>query len=285
MQNNFVAMIIVVLYMVILLAISWYSTKYLQKKDSASFLFAKKAMSWPLVAMIVSGCAIGGSATLGVAEKAYTHGISAAWWTMAWAFAAVFYGAVLARRVNRSRYETVNQMYGAVYGDKFLTVSVIVQILNMFVVNALQVYAGGAILSSLLPEYFNLSTGIIVSAGVFMVITFIGGLWAAALSNIVNVAVIYVGILFGGIHALSSVGGVDGLTALVRPQRLQPADSCGLVRDHVRKRNAAYGRHAGGGRGEGSQEREDRHNRCRPDNDTARNLLGDIRHSRGKDVP
>lgn len=213
MQNNFVAMIIVVLYMVILLAISWYSTKYLQKKDSASFLFAKKAMSWPLVAMIVSGCAIGGSATLGVAEKAYTHGISAAWWTMAWAFAAVFYGAVLARRVNRSRYETVNQMYGAVYGDKFLTVSVIVQILNMFVVNALQVYAGGAILSSLLPEYFNLSTGIIVSAGVFMVITFIGGLWAAALSNIVNVAVIYVGILFGGIHALSSVGGVDGLTA------------------------------------------------------------------------
>ncbi len=48
-----------------------------------------------------------------------------------------------------------------------------------------------------LPEYFNLSTGIIVSAGVFMVI---GGLWAvAALSNIVNVAVIYVGILFGGI--------------------------------------------------------------------------------------
>lgn len=29
MQNNFVAMIIVVLYMVILLAISWYSTKYL----------------------------------------------------------------------------------------------------------------------------------------------------------------------------------------------------------------------------------------------------------------
>ena len=91
-------------------------------------------------------------------------------------------------------------MYGAVYGDKFLTVSVIVQILNMFVVNALQVYAGGAILSSLLPEYFNLSTGIIVSAGVFMVITFIGGLWAAALSNIVNVAVIYVGILFGGIH-------------------------------------------------------------------------------------
>lgn len=213
MQNNFVAMIIVILYMVILLAISWYSTKYLQKKDSASFLFAKKAMSWPLVAMIVSGCAIGGSATLGVAEKAYTHGISAAWWTMAWAFAAVFYGVVLARRVNRSRYETVNQMYGAVYGDKFLTVSVIVQILNMFVVNALQVYAGGAILSSLLPEYFNLSTGIIVSAGVFMVITFIGGLWAAALSNIVNVAVIYVGILFGGIHALSSVGGVDGLTA------------------------------------------------------------------------
>lgn len=213
MQNNYVAMIIVILYMVILLAISWYSTKYLQKKDSASFLFAKKAMSWPLVAMIVSGCAIGGSATLGVAEKAYTHGISAAWWTMAWAFAAVFYGVVLARRVNRSRYETVNQMYGAVYGDKFLTVSVIVQILNMFVVNALQVYAGGAILSSLLPEYFNLSTGIIVSAGVFMVITFIGGLWAAALSNIVNVAVIYVGILFGGIHALSSVGGVDGLTA------------------------------------------------------------------------
>lgn len=42
MQNNFVAMIIVVLYMVILLTISWYSTKYLQKKDSASFLFAKK---------------------------------------------------------------------------------------------------------------------------------------------------------------------------------------------------------------------------------------------------
>ena len=62
------------------------------------------------------------------------------------------------------------------------------------VITSLQYVAGGAILASLLPDIFTLKTGMIFSALVFIGITFIGGMWSAGLSNLLNVALIYIGI-------------------------------------------------------------------------------------------
>ena len=53
----------------------------------------------------------------------------------------------------------------------------------------------------------------IVSAIVFIGITFIGGMWSASLSNVMNIVLIYVGILIATVVQFYRVGGMDGLAA------------------------------------------------------------------------
>ena len=55
----------------------------------------------------------------------------------------------------------------------------------MGVITSLQYMAGGAILSSLLPNIFTFKTGMIMSAVVFIGITLIGGLWSSGLEALI----------------------------------------------------------------------------------------------------
>ena len=53
----------------------------------------------------------------------------------------------------------------------------------------------------------------IATAIVFVGITLIGGFWAAGLTNVINVAVIYLGIGLGVVLTMGKVGGLGSLTA------------------------------------------------------------------------
>ncbi len=70
------------------------------------------------------------------------------------------------------------------------------QILIQLVIMSLQYLAGGSILSALMPEIFTLTTGMLISAVVFISVTMIGGMWSASLSNFLNVSLKYIGIIF-----------------------------------------------------------------------------------------
>jgi SSS family solute:Na+ symporter len=90
---------------------------------------------------------------------------------------------------------------------------VIGQLVIQIVITSLQYVAGGAILHSLMPEAFSFEVGMLITAVVFVSITLIGGFWAAGLTNVINVIVIYVGIVLG---AAMTVGRLGGLGELAR---------------------------------------------------------------------
>jgi SSS family solute:Na+ symporter len=100
-----------------------------------------------------------------------------------------------------------------VYSTSGRVLAVIGQLVIQIVVTSLQYVAGGAILSSLMPGVFSYRTGMALTAAVFVGITVIGGFWAAGLTNIVNVIVIYVGILLGAFLTVGRVGGWQALGA------------------------------------------------------------------------
>jgi SSS family solute:Na+ symporter len=92
-------------------------------------------------------------------------------------------------------------------------IGVIGQLVLQIVITSLQYIAGGAILSSLLPDVFTMETGMFVTAVVFVGITLIGGFWAAGLTNIINVILIYIGVLLGAVIAVRKIGGFSELIA------------------------------------------------------------------------
>ncbi len=102
---------------------------------------------------------------------------------------------------------TLPELFERHYSVPGRIIGVFGQLILQIVITSLQYVAGGAILSSLLPDVFTFTTGIIVTAVVFVGITLIGGFWAAGLTNIINVILIYVGVLLGAVIAVTKIGG------------------------------------------------------------------------------
>jgi len=108
---------------------------------------------------------------------------------------------------------TLPELFERHYSVPGRVIGVIGQLVLQIVITSLQYIAGGAILSSLLPNVFTFETGMFVTAVVFVGITLIGGFWAAGLTNIINVILIYIGVLLGAVIAVRKIGGFGEIAA------------------------------------------------------------------------
>ena len=202
---------IIVLYIAVLFGISFYA-KRLAANGSTNFLFAGRKMGPGLVAVNVAGLAIGAASTIGVAEHAFTVGIAAGWYNAAWSAGALVMGLFAAAKYREMNCTTVPELFERYYDKNSRVIAVLGLIIIQMVITALQYLAGGAILSSLLPDIFSFQGGMIVSATVFIGITLIGGLWSSGLSNIVSMILIYIGVLAGTYMTVSNQGGIGAIT-------------------------------------------------------------------------
>jgi SSS family solute:Na+ symporter len=204
---------IVLGYIIILFCISWYATRIKKSSGVVGYLLAGRGLPYYIVAVMIAGIAIGGVSTVGVAESAYTNGISAGMYNAAWAVGAILVGIIAAARFRKMNISTIPELFERYYGKPGQLVAVIGQVIILIVIISLQYVAGGAILTSLLPQYFSFSTGMLTTAAVFVGIALIGGYWAAGLSNLINVVIIYIGVIVGVIVSVSSLGGFSNIIA------------------------------------------------------------------------
>lgn len=205
-----IQLIIVVLYVLMLFGISFW-VKRRADKGASEYLFAGRKLGSALIAVNITGLAVGAASTVGVAERAFSVGMAAGWYNAAWAAGAVVMGLAAAGRLRALKVSTIPEFFEKYYDTKGRVISAVGLIIIMCVITALQYLAGGAILSSLLPEIFSFEGGMLMSAVVFIGITLIGGLWSSGLANIVSVTLIYLGIVYSCIEALMHIGGWQAL--------------------------------------------------------------------------
>lgn len=210
-------MSIVCIYIVILYVITWV-TRRLSRGGMIAYLLAGRGLPFWVVAPLLAGLAVGGASTIGVAESAYRNGISAGWYNAAWATGAILVGLIAARRYRQMEVSTLPEFFERHYSISGRVIGVFGQLVLQIIITSLQYIAGGAILSSLLPDVFSLKQGMFVTAVVFVGITLIGGFWAAGLTNIINVILIYAGIILGAVIAVGKIGGFGELVAKLPPQ-------------------------------------------------------------------
>jgi SSS family solute:Na+ symporter len=211
---NWIPLSIVILYIVLLFVITW-ATRRLSRGGMIAYLLAGRGLPFWVVAPLLTGLAIGGASTIGVAERAYNSGLAAGWYNAAWAAGAILVGLFAARRYRQMEVSTLPELFERHYSTAGRVIGVIGQLLLQVVITSLQYVAGGAILSSLLPDVFTFQSGMFVTAAVFVGITLIGGFWAAGLTNIINVVFIYTGVLLGAALAIGKVGGLGELISKV----------------------------------------------------------------------
>ena len=211
--TSWVPILIVVMYVVLLFGVTAWARRLTTRGGGGmvAFLLAGRGLPYWVAAALLTGLAVGGVSTIGTAEWAYERGISAGWYNAAWAAGAFVLALGAARRYRRLEITTLPEMFERHYGVKARVLGVIGQLVIQIVITALQYVAGGAILRALLPGVFTQLSGMLVTAVVFVGITLVGGFWAAGLTNVINVTVIYLGL---GLAAVLTVGEVGGLKVL-----------------------------------------------------------------------
>ncbi len=206
--------LIVAAYVLLLLAIGIWASR-LARRGKEGFLLAGRNLSAPLVAVTLTGLAIGGASTVGVAESAFKgQGLGAGWYDVAWAISALIIAFVSSERFRKLNLVTVPELFQRCFDKSGYIACITVQVLIQLTITSLQYVAGGAILSQLLPDMFpDLKTGMIFSAVVFIALTLLGGLWSASLGNVLNVALIYGGIILAALIGVNALGGFDSVAA------------------------------------------------------------------------
>jgi SSS family solute:Na+ symporter len=207
------AAIVLVYIFVLVVVTAWAGRLPSARAGVIGYLLAGRQMPASVTAAMLTGLAVGGASTIGVAEQAYTSGISAGWYNAAWGAGACVMGLVFAARYRRLELTTIPELLGRYYTRTGRVLGVIGQLAIQIVVTSLQYVAGGAILSSLMPTVFTLRTGMMTTALLFIGVTLVGGFWAAGLTNVINVLMIYVGIGIAVVMTLAKVGGIEGLVA------------------------------------------------------------------------
>ena len=206
---------IVILYIILLFAISFY-VKRRASQNPTEYLFAGRHFSAGLVAVSITGMAVGAASTVGVAESATKIGLAAGWYNAAWAIGAIVMGFVAAGKYRSLNCTTIPELFERSYDKKARIISVIGLSLIMICITSLQYVAGGSILHALMPDIFSMHAGMITSAIVFVGITAIGGLWSSGLSNILSVTVIYLGIIYSLSTSFSATAVSAASTPLCR---------------------------------------------------------------------
>lgn len=206
------ALIILILYIVSLFGISWYAKKR-SEGNNEDYALAGRKLSAPLICVTIIGLAVGGASTVGVSEHAFRVGLSAGWYTIAWALGALAMGIFMAKKYREQNITTITELIERHHGPGAVVLGVFCQIVIQLVIISLQYIAGGSILHAILPEIFDFKMGMIVSAVTFIGITFIGGMWSASLSNVLNIVLIYVGILAATFVQFRKIGSMETLAA------------------------------------------------------------------------
>lgn len=209
-----IPLLIVLLYVVLLFVIS-FRVSQKQKKDGDAFLLYKGKNGIIVVASSIAGLAIGGASTIGIAENAFSVGLSAGWYDTAWAIGAVLTTFLAVKYLRKSGYSTISALVHEMYGRRTGFIMVISMCIIQSGIIALQYKAGGSILAALLPQIFTTETGTFFSFLIFMLVAVIGGMGSVTLTNVLNLVLIYVGVIVATVIVLSGHGGWDAIQTLV----------------------------------------------------------------------
>ncbi len=212
MQTNYVALAIVVGYMVSLGVL----TSVVQRSVTTTATFTSgtsghSGVPAVLVGLMLMSEFIGTSASVGTAQEAYIFGISAAWNIIALSAGFLFYAYFLAGKYKQSGHNTISAVFAGVYGQETKIATSLVMIFALQIVAVAMYAGGGAILSALLAVDRTAATIICGIVAVFYV--FMGGMKSVVYTNVIHSIMKYAGIVVALYFGLTRVGGFRELQA------------------------------------------------------------------------
>lgn len=202
---------IIVIYMIVMLLIGWWASKY-YVKGMTDFLLAGRRLGIWLGAATLAATHFGGGAVMGGGEYGFKYGISGAWYGVSCGIGLLFL-ILTAGKFRALALYTVPDYLEQRYGGKGIRVlGTLLSLIALIGILAAQVLAARSALSII---GLKGNTGAVVATLVFIIYTTTGGLWAVTLTDFFQLALAALGVIIGAWVVLAKAGGLAGLTTLL----------------------------------------------------------------------
>ena len=176
---------------------------YTARKVSSAegYSLGGRSSSAPFVAGSIAGTVVGGGATVGTAQLAYSSGLSAWWFTLGSGIAFIIMGLFYARRLRMTGLETIPEFLSLQYGKKAEILSSVISSVGILLSAVASCLPGIEIISSL----FHISP--VMSAVILTLLvilyTFFGGMKSAAVGGLLKMGIIWISLFIAGWYAFS----------------------------------------------------------------------------------
>ncbi len=172
-------------------------------KSAEGYSLGGRAAGAPMVAGTIAGTVIGGSATVGTAQMAFSVGLSAWWFTLGSGIAFIVMGLFYAKRLRASGLTTIPELLVENYGAKAGVVTSVVASMGIFCSAVSTTLPGVGILSAVLGISPYAAAGVLLALVVLYV--FFGGMKSAGVGGILKMAVLWVSLAAAGIVACGAL--------------------------------------------------------------------------------
>lgn len=181
------------------------------KKDTnpTEVMLAGRSIPLWIAIFTMSATWVGGGYINGTAENTYNPDFGLMWVQAPWGYAMslVIGGLFFARKMRRYRFKTMLDPLSQRFGKRMAAVLFLPALSGEIFWTAAILTALGTTFATVLGIDFN--TAIILSSVIAIAYTAIGGLWAVALTDIVQMILLFLGLILVIPFALDTVGGWD----------------------------------------------------------------------------
>jgi len=180
-------------------------------KSSAAFSGSDHRAGLGVVTGTIAGTLVGGASTVGTAQLAFTYGFSAWWFTLGGAIGCLIMALFYAKPLHDKQAITMPQILSEEFGRKAALVAAITSSAGSFLGIVSQLLSGMALISSV-SSISALWSSLLI-AGLMLFYVLFGGVWGVGIVGIVKTVILWVGIGFCGLIAISAGGGMSSFTS------------------------------------------------------------------------
>jgi len=209
-------LIIIALYFAVMIVIGVLSRR--KAKTANDFFVAGRKGSSLFITGSLLATIIGGSATVGMAGLGFRLGLSGVWWLLVGSIGLVVLGFFFADKVRKFGLYTLPELVEKQYDKRIALAASILIVIAWVGVVAGQIVASGTILSIL--GMGSPAIWMVIFSAVFITYTLLGGQYSVIRTDAFQIGIIFAGIFAGVALLLSRLGGIEGLTANLSPEKL-----------------------------------------------------------------
>ncbi len=180
-------------------------------KSAEGYNLGGRAAGAPMVAGTIAGTVIGGGATVGTAQMAFSVGLAAWWFTLGSGITFIIMGLFYAKRLRASGLTTIPELLVKNYGPRAGIITSAVASLGIFFSAVASSLPGIGILSAVLHLPPWAAAGLLLL--LVLLYVFFGGMKSAGVGGILKMAVIWVSLTAAGFIAYGALPSGEAFSA------------------------------------------------------------------------